>query len=79
MTIFDEEFLRYLASLGAGGIIAGFMFMYYRRDVKFYTDLWRGQSDALMNIVIENTKSTVENTEVLKSLHRRLDREYRGK
>lgn len=73
----NEEFLKYLASLGVGGIIAGLMFMFYRRDVKFYTDQWRGQSELLMQVVKENTHSITQNTEVTNALHRRLDKDER--
>lgn len=70
----DLEFARFLASLGVGGVIAGLLFMFYRKDVRSYTDLWQKMSDALLLVVKENTAAITQNTEVVKSLHRRLDR-----
>src|SRR5690606_38144314 len=32
----DLEFARFLASLGVGGVIAGLLFMFYRKDVRSY-------------------------------------------
>jgi hypothetical protein len=70
-----------LANYGAGALIAGILFFFYRKDVRSYTELWRQQaersdkvSDGLMMIVRENSATIATNTEVLKSLHRRIDR-----
>lgn len=59
MTPVDSEFVKWLATLGIGGILAGFMFVFYRKDVKQYTDLWKTSSDQLMEIVKENTASNI--------------------
>lgn len=64
----DPEFLKYLASLGVGGIIAGLMFMFYRRDVATYTAQWKGQSEQLTKVVVDNTAAITSNTEVMRSL-----------
>lgn len=79
----DGNFLQWLSTLGIGGVLAGMMFYFYRKDVKQYTELWRGQSDALMTVVKENTKAITENTAVVQSLHSHMDlndrrREERG-
>lgn len=75
------EISRYMASLGVGGTIAAILFFFYRKDVRSYTDLWReatdqarAQTDMMMTIVKENTAAFAQNTEVVKSLHKRLDR-----
>ena len=52
--------VNWLATLGVGGILAALMFLLYRRDIKSYTELWKGQSDVLLQIVKENTESNVE-------------------
>ena len=52
---FDSEFGKWLATLGVGGCLAGFMFVFYRKDVKGFTDLWKGQSEMLIQVVKENT------------------------
>jgi hypothetical protein len=51
----DAEFTKYLATLGVGGILAGLMFMFYRKDIKQYTELWKMATDQLMFTVKDNT------------------------
>ncbi len=51
----DPETLKLLASFGTGGLLAGFMFMIYRKDMKINSDDWKGQSEILMAVVKENT------------------------
>jgi hypothetical protein len=77
----DSEMMKWLVQLGVGGVIAGLMFWAYRKDVKQFTELWRmqaelnfRQTDAMMALVRETTIAITRNTEVLKSLHRRIDR-----
>lgn len=53
----DSEFVKWLATLGVGGVLAGLMFMFYRKDVKQYTELWKTATDQMMGIVKENTAS----------------------
>jgi hypothetical protein len=73
--------MKWLVQLGVGGVIAGLMFFFYRKDVKQFTDLWQAQAalnfkqtDAMMQLVRETTVAITINTEVVKSLHRRMDR-----
>lgn len=80
--VIDADFVKYLASLGVGGVIAGMMFHFYRRDVATYTQQWKGQSDALMTVVRDNMGIVRENTAaltkmatLLEALHRRIDSE----
>jgi hypothetical protein len=56
----DPEFVKWLATLGIGGVLAGFMFMFYRKDVKQYTELWKMATDQLMTVVKENTASNAK-------------------
>lgn len=79
--MFDTEFLKWLAQLGVGGAIAGLLFHFYRKDVRSYTDLWKeqaainqAQTSAMMALVEKSTAAISQNTEVVKSLHRRIDR-----
>lgn len=60
MTPVDSEFIKWLATLGVGGALAGLMFMFYRKDIKQYTELWRMATEELMAIVKENTASNVK-------------------
>jgi len=56
----EPEFIKWLATLGVGGILAGLMFMLYRKDIKQYTELWKNTTDVLMGIVKENTASNTK-------------------
>ena len=69
----DAEFVKWLATLGVGGVLAAFMFHFYRRDVRTYTDQWRGQSAMLLEVIKENTASNTKLITVIDALHRRLD------
>ncbi len=66
--------VQWFATLGVGGVLAGMMFFFYRKDVRAYTELWKAQTELLMDVVRENTKSNVQLTGVVDALHRRLDR-----
>ena len=63
MTMQEIEFTKWLITLGVGGILAGFMFVFYRKDVKQFTDLWKSTTDLLMTVIKENTASQVRNSE----------------
>lgn len=56
----DTEFIQWFTTLGIGGILAAFMFTFYRKDVKQYTELWKTTADQLMLIVKENTASNIK-------------------
>lgn len=58
-----DEFTKYLATLGVGGVLAGIMFMFYRKDVRMYTDLWKAQTELMMKVVQENTASNTKLSE----------------
>lgn len=64
----DAETFKYLASLGVGGILAGIMFMIYRKDSLQWQEAWRGQSQMLVQVVKENTTA-------ITALVTKLDRE----
>lgn len=53
----DAEFAKWFATLGIGGVLAAFMFTFYRKDIKQYTELWKNQSEQLINVVKDNTAS----------------------
>ncbi len=71
----DKEFAQWLATLGVGGVLAGFMFVFYRKDVRAYTDLWKAQSELLVRVVQDNTAASTKTGVLLDALHRRLDRD----
>jgi hypothetical protein len=56
----NAEFIKWLATLGVGGVLAGVMFIFYRKDIKQYTELWKTTTDQLLIIVKENTSSNVK-------------------
>ena len=77
----EPDLLNNLSTLGVGGVIAGFMFLFYRRDAKHYEERaiqrekqWEGQSNALMLVVKENTAAVTANTRTIDALHAREDR-----
>jgi hypothetical protein len=70
MSAMDAEFTKWLVTLGVGGILAAFMFTFYRKDVKQYTELWRSTADQLISVVKDNTASNVKLITMLESLER---------
>lgn len=70
MTLEQIEFSKWLITLGVGGILAGFMFMFYRKDVKQFTELWRSTAEMMMNVIRENTASNVRLIALLESVER---------
>lgn len=66
----DAEFAKWLATLGVGGVLAGLMFMFYRKDIKQYTELWKLATEQLTSIVKENTASNVKLISLIESQER---------
>ena len=58
--MFDPEFVKWISTLGIGGVLAGFMFAFYRKDIKQYTELWKITAEQMTNIVKENTASNTK-------------------
>ena len=56
----DAEFIKWFATLGVGGVLAAFMFFFYRKDVKQYTEQWKAATEQFMTIVKENTASNAK-------------------
>mgnify|MGYP001559574778 CR=1 FL=1 len=71
----DPQSLEFLAPLGVGGVLAGVMFLMYRRDALRWQEQWKGQTDILLNVVKENTKVIATHSEIVRSLVRRLDKQ----
>lgn len=69
----DNKLIELLSTLGIGGILAGFIFIVYRKDMKQYVELWRTTTEQLMTIVKENTASNTKLVSVIE------DCEYRRK
>ena len=68
--VVDTEFVKWLATLGIGGVLAGFMFVFYRKDIRQYTELWKLASEQLTTIVKENTASNTKLISLIESQER---------
>lgn len=82
-------FVQFLASMGVGGVLAFLMFRQNDKNLKDHAEVIKGfyenektrnetersRTDMLITVLIDNTKQTTANTQVLNSLHRRLDKE----
>jgi hypothetical protein len=66
----DIEFMKWLATLGIGGVLAGFMFIFYRKDIKQFTELWKTSTEVLMEVVNKNTSSYIKLITILESIER---------
>jgi hypothetical protein len=69
----DSEVVKWFASLGVGGVLAGILFFFYRKDVRFYMEQWKGYTDKLIEVVTENTRANTELRDAVRALHKRLD------
>lgn len=70
LTVNEMEFTKWLITLGVGGVLAGFMFMFYRKDVKQYTELWKSTAEMLMGVIKENTASNTRLIALLENVER---------
>lgn len=66
----EMEFTKWLITLGVGGILAGFMFMFYRKDIKQYTELWKTNAEMMVGVIRENTASNTRLIALLESVER---------
>lgn len=66
----DAEFVKYFATLGVGGALAAFMFMFYRKDVQSYTEIWKLAAEQLIVVIKENTSSNVKLIGLIESQER---------
>ena len=51
----DADVLQLLTPLGVGGMLAGIMFIIYRKDAIQWQEAWKGQTQILVQVVKENT------------------------
>lgn len=66
----DAEFVKWLLTLGVGGVLAGFIFTFYRKDIRQYTELWRSTAEQLTQVVKENTASNTKLVSMIESQER---------
>jgi uncharacterized membrane protein len=78
----DPEFLKYLASLGVGGILAGVIFYFHtkitdahRSDLKGIIAAQQSREDALLRKLDENTVSNTRLIAVIDALQALVARE----
>ena len=69
----EEELGKWLATLGLGGVLAAFVFWFYRKDSLTHTENWRGQTAIMVETVKENTEAICRLGTLLEALHKRLD------
>lgn len=65
-----DDFMKWIITLGVGGVLAAFMFVFYRKDVKQFTELWQAQTKMLMDVVIANTASNQKLISLIESQER---------
>jgi len=66
----DSEFLKWLATLGVGGILAAVIFTFYRKDIQQFTVLWQTTSTQLMEVIKDNTASNTKLVTLLENQER---------
>jgi hypothetical protein len=66
----DANFIEWTATLGIGGILAGFMFVFYRKDIKMYAELWKLMAEQLTELVRDNTAASIRLITMLESVER---------
>lgn len=76
----NPDFYQFLASMGVGGILAGFTIWLLNKTQKENADtlknlyeLEKGRADILINVIKEVASNITANTIVTQSLHKRLD------
>lgn len=67
----NAEFVQWFATLGVGGVLAAFMFWFYRKDVKQFTELWKSVTQELISVVKDNTVSNTKLIAVIEAMERR--------
>lgn len=66
----NTDIVQWFATLGVGGALAGFMFGFYRKDIRQYTELWKTVTDQLVILVKEDVASNVKLIAMLENLER---------
>lgn len=84
--MFDTEFAKYISTLGIGGVLAVIFYYQARKDsqdyansIKILMDSEKGRNEMLVVLIKDNTSQTTANTEVVRALHRRLDKDERDR
>ena len=67
------EALKFATTLGAGGLLAFAMFLFYRKDTLSAAEAWRGQSANLLEVVKENTAAMTSLQATTSALHASVD------
>jgi hypothetical protein len=70
MDAVDAEFTKWIVTLGVGGVLAGFMFVFYRKDVKQYTELWKMSAEMLVTTIKDNSTALTKLITMLESQER---------
>lgn len=75
----NQEIFQWFATLGVGGVLAAFMFYFYRKDmkenadrIKELIDSYKAEQTGWKEIVINNTKAMAECTKMTEQVFRYL-------
>lgn len=71
----DSELAKWAATLGVGGALAGFIFIFYRKDMKMYSQLWQDNTSILVSLVKDQIATNTKLIAAVEALHHRLDDE----
>lgn len=66
----EPEFAKWLITLGVGGALAAFIFIFYRKDSKLETGFWRAATEQLIIVIKENTASNTKVISLMESIER---------
>jgi hypothetical protein len=67
-----QEFLKFAANAGVGGLLAAFIFYVHHRAMQKQADESRGREDLLITLVTNNTQTMANNTSVNTELRHEL-------
>jgi len=84
--MFDAETAKWLVSQGIGVVLAVIIYYQARKDAQEHANIIKslheeekGRTGMLVGVIKDNSVQTNTNTQVLHSLHRRLDKDERDR
>lgn len=51
------DLAKFITTFGVGGGLALVIFWFYRKDSLEHTKMWQGQSDAMLRVIVDNTRA----------------------
>jgi len=68
----DESMVKWAISQGIGAVLALAIFLMYRKDVKNGMSAWRAQTEILIDLTSESTRTNQELSDAVSDLARQL-------